>query len=113
VSCHIGLSAGEIPHAKIIKRLIACIATRPLISKAASIELLLNANHAMDPTIYGRQKTESAVGRINVSGVCGKCHDEALIQFSASAHGGVPGTGRSGLLVCNMPWCAQYRSGRK
>jgi predicted CXXCH cytochrome family protein len=95
VSCHIGLSAGEIPHAKAIKP-VNCVNCHETPDFEGSIHRVIaeckscHGSHDM----RSAKDPRSAVGRINVSGVCGKCHDEALTQFSASAHGGVPGDGK-------------------
>jgi len=101
VSCHIGFSAGEIPHAKAIKPVNCrnCHETPDFEGSIHGIVAECKSCHGSHD-IRSAKDPKSSVSRINISGVCGKCHDEALTLFSASAHGGIPGTGKTRTPSC-------------
>jgi cytochrome b subunit of formate dehydrogenase len=99
--CHVGFSAGEIPHAKVIKPVNCgnCHETPDFAGSIHGVVAECQSCHESHD-IRSAKDPKSAVSRNNVSGVCGKCHEEALTQLFSSAHGSAPGTGKVRIPSC-------------
>ena len=92
VDCHRGLTAGDIPHAKVIKP-VDCRSCHK--DQAARFDKSSHGALVECSACHGTHEMQSVkdpksiVSRTRVSGMCGKCHEEELRQFSGSAHSSV------------------------
>lgn len=100
VTCHVGFSATEIPHAKNIQP-VACQNCHPIEGFDKSIHGTLKNNMPLAgcSSCHGKHDikpvndAKSVVARSNVAGTCGECHREEHRQFTMSAHGNAVANG--------------------
>ncbi len=87
VDCHVGLSMSDIPHAKVIKPVNCrkCHETPNFENSIHGVVSDCKSCHGSHD-ILSVKDAKSVVSKGNVSGTCGKCHEEELRQFSDSAH---------------------------
>ena len=117
VDCHQGFDPGKFPHAKVIKP-VQCRTCHEIQGFEKSIHAMGGdtpiagcASCHGSHDILSVNDPKSAVGRTKVSNTCGKCHEDELKQFAATAHGGILASqGESISDLCRLPRGAHNRS---
>jgi len=112
VDCHEGLSAGDLPHARVI-RPVACstchdadayersvhgrtVATEPTDRRPRATCKTCHGTHG----ILAPSDPQSQTSRRHLGETCGKCHAEVAAHYEKSAHGAALVSGIAGAPTC-------------